>query len=218
MLNVIFDLDGTLVDTAPDLHRIANELLLARNHDRISLDQTKQLIGHGPKAFIDGLIKLRRMDDSYHEQVFQEFRVGYSTDFKLSHIYPGACEALDHLTSEGHDLGLCTNKPEKACVDLLRFVGLDDRFSVVVAASPALPPKPSPLPLLQAASAMSGQACVFVGDSKSDAEAASSAYIPFILFTEGYCNAAVPETLVVATFSDFHDLPSILSKLSHPAS
>ncbi len=114
------------------------------------------------------------------------FTGAYDDAVGLTLPYPGVPEALEGLRQAGHVLGLCTNKPVGAARAVLRHLGLDRHFAVVIGGGSLPVHKPDPAPLHATLAAMGGGDCLYVGDSEVDAETSARARVPFLLFTEGY--------------------------------
>jgi phosphoglycolate phosphatase len=213
---IVFDLDGTLVDSAPDIQGIANRLLLARGLDPIDLDTTRSFIGQGAPSFIAQLRHARDLPESEQPSLLEEFLAGYDHAVSLTHPYPGVRTALTRL-AETDRLGICTNKPLRPCLAVLRHLKLDGIFAAVLGGDSLPVRKPDPHPLLATFAQMGTGPRIYVGDSETDAETALRAAVPFVLFTRGYRKVPVAELPHAAAFDDFLDLPDIVNELRHQA-
>lgn len=210
--NIVFDLDGTLIDSAPDIRGIANALLEARSLDPIDLDTTRRFIGNGAAAFVAQLCAARGIAASEEDRVLAEFVARYDQAVDLTYPYPGVEEALDRLAA-GNVLGICTNKPLSPCEAVLDHLGLRRFFAVVLGGDSLDVRKPDPRPLLATFDKMPPGPRLFVGDSEIDAETAARAGVPFLLFSEGYRKTSVDDMPHAAVFDDFESLPVLVARV-----
>jgi len=211
---VIFDLDGTLVDSAPDLHRAANALMAQIGAPAFQLAEITSFIGNGVPVLVERVMAARNITAERHTELVAEFLAIYEADSTaLTRPYPGVEAALDRLARDGAALGICTNKPERPTRDILEALGLLDRFGAIVGGDSLSLRKPDPAPLLRAAEQLGAVNCVFVGDSEIDGETAARAEIPFVLFTEGYRKMPVRKIPHRATFSNFDALAEMIRQV-----
>jgi phosphoglycolate phosphatase len=210
--NIVFDLDGTLIDSAPDIRGIANGLLAERHLDPIDLDTTRRFIGRGAAVFIDQLRAERGIGEAEQATMLAEFVARYDTAVDLTHPYPGVEAALEKLASD-KTLGICTNKPHRPCLAVLRHLNLDGFFKAILGGDSLPVRKPDPLPLLATFGDMGPGPRIYVGDSEVDAETAARADVPFILFTLGYRKSPIADLPHAAVFDDFADLPAIVDRV-----
>ncbi|MGH7023569.1 MAG: phosphoglycolate phosphatase [Caulobacteraceae bacterium] len=188
---IVFDLDGTLVDTAPDILETTNALLADEGLPPLTLDKVRVLIGHGPRPLLargfeaagEALSEPRLADMAERFAALYRARIA-----ALSRPFPGAVAALDALAAAGARLAICTNKPTELSRALLAALGLEARFAAVVGPDLAGAAKPDPAHLIAAIAHAGGQIdrAVMVGDSVSDAAAARGADVPIILVDHGY--------------------------------
>lgn len=212
---VVFDLDGTLIDSAPDIHATANRLMDRHGFAPFTPAETRSFIGSGVAHFIACCLRARgkAQDEGLHTRLGDEFMAEYETSVTLTKVYHGVPEALSRLTSDGCVLGLCTNKPHGPARAVLQHLGLSAHFPVIVGGDSLPVRKPDPAPLLATIEAMGSRDVVYVGDSEIDAETAQRAGVPFALYTEGYRKTAVTEIVHASAFSDFNNLPGIVTRL-----
>lgn len=210
MARIVFDLDGTLIDSAPDIRAIANSVLSENGLDPISLAETVSFIGNGASVFVAKMRAARSVPDSEHNRMLTRFEHLYENILELTAPYPSVREALAHLTVAGHRLGLCTNKPMAATRAVLSYLSLTDPLDVIYGGDSLPQRKPDPAPLLAAFDELGDGPCIYVGDSEVDAETADRAGVPFLLFTEGYRRTPAEELPHLATFSHFKDLPKLV--------
>jgi phosphoglycolate phosphatase len=213
MARIVFDLDGTLVDSAPDIHAIANAVLADEGRAPITLGQAKSFIGNGAPVFVQRLREARGIPEAEHPRLLAAFVARYEGAVSLTAPYPGVAAALAALAACGHALGLCTNKPLGPARAVLAHFGLDRHLAAVVGGDSLPVTKPDPAPLDAAFAALGEGARLYVGDSEVDAETAHRAKVPFVLFTEGYRKSPVAEMPHVAAFADFAALPGVLDGL-----
>ena len=218
-VTVVFDLDGTLVDTAPDLVGTLNVLLAEEGIATLPLAEARGLIGQGARALIaKGFAAAGRpLDAARLDGLFEGFIVHYRAHLAdASRPFPGAEDTLDVLEAAGAILCVCTNKRTDLSVALLKALDLDGYFRSVVGADAAPAPKPDARHLLTAIAAAGGDPAraIMVGDSGSDAGAAKAAGTPLVLVTFGYTETPV-ETLGADVLIDsFSALPDACLKLA----
>lgn len=211
MARIVFDLDGTLIDSAPDIHGIANALLAAEGLAPITLEQTREFIGNGASVFVQRMCAARGIPDSAHDRMLADFIAAYEDAVHLTVPYPGVPEALEALRAQGHALGVCTNKPIGPTRAVLAHLGLD-RFFATVWGGDSLPVhKPDPAPLRAALDALAPGPAIYVGDSEVDAETARRAQIRFLLFTEGYRKSPIATIPHAEAFDSFDRLPDLVA-------
>lgn len=203
MARIVFDLDGTLIDSAPDIGGVANKTLVARGLEPISLAQTRDFVGNGASVFIDKMRAARGIDQSEHAAILAEFMVHYETAVDLTKPYPGAVGALKALRANGHRLGICTNKPFAPTMAVVRHLDLEGYFDVIIGGDSLDVRKPDPAPLAKAFEGLAEGTRLYVGDSDVDAATAQALGVPFFLFTEGYRKVPVAELPHDCAFSDF---------------
>jgi phosphoglycolate phosphatase len=210
MARVVFDLDGTLIDSAPDIRVVTNGLLAEEGAAPVSLAETRSFIGHGAPTFVARMRAARGLPDADHARLLAEFVRRYDSAVGLTAPYPGAVAALDALAAEGCAIGLCTNKPYRPAIAVLDHLGLTARFGSIIGGDSLPERKPDPAPLRAALEALGSGPAVYVGDSEVDADCARRAGVPFLLFTEGYRSAPVESLPHLAAFSDFEALPGLV--------
>ena len=215
MTAVIFDLDGTLIDSAPDIHAASNRVLAEAGFAPLTLAQVRSFIGKGVPHLVARLLQAsgEAPDGPQHAAMVARFTARYESAVGLTRPYPGVVAALDALAAGGLELGLCTNKPVAPARAVLRHLGLDHHFKVLIGGDSLPQRKPDPAPLLATLAALGGGVAVYVGDSEVDAATAAAARLPFALFTEGYRKTPVADLPHAAAFADFATLPGIIADL-----
>ncbi|WOI55606.1 phosphoglycolate phosphatase [Palleronia sp. LCG004] len=209
MGTIIFDLDGTLIDSAPDIHATLNRALGPLGVPELSLERVRGFIGRGAPVLVRRACDALDVPPDARDEVLERFLARYENAVELTQPYDQAFEALDAVRARGHRLGLCTNKPIAATQYVLEHFDLARRLDAVIGGDSLAVKKPDPAPLRMAMSALGAEHCLYVGDSETDCETAENAGMPFALFTRGYRKTA-PEGLPNrAAFDDWSDFPAI---------
>ncbi len=204
---VIFDLDGTLIDSVPDIHAAAVKMLEGLDRPAISLTQAARFVGNGVGKFVERCIDATGQGDSaVLARAHADFREHYHADpSSLTRPYPGAVTVLDGLRAAGIPMGICTNKPYAPTVAILETLQLSAYFGAVVGGDTiVLKPDPAPLHLCLERMGLDVQGAVFVGDSETDEQTAINTGIPFAFFTGGYRKKPAEEFKAAYRF-DHHD-------------
>ncbi len=217
---VVFDLDGTLIDSAPDLHAALNKILGERGRRELELLEATLMIGDGARNLVLRAFTATGeppVDDDELTALTERFLEIYeygATAFTVP--YPGVEETLQVMLDRGAALGVCTNKPHRATVKILEELGMDRYFAKVVGGD-SIPGvrKPDPRTLHETISGLGGEAAdaVMVGDNANDVGAARNAGVPVILIEGGYTGTPASELgadMVVARFSDLPDAMALL--------
>jgi phosphoglycolate phosphatase len=217
---VIFDLDGTLVDSAPDLAGSLDQLMGEMNLEPFGLSGTRELIGHGIPALVRSALAARRGSpaDTEFGAAVERFMQIYTGRLALeTRPYPGAAQALAALDQAGWRLVVCTNKLEGAARRILEDLGLLPVFALVAGPDTFGVAKPDPNHLLCMLPDLPRVAhpAVVVGDSAVDVAAARAAGLPVIAVAWGYAHgpaAALQGDAVAETFSQ---VPRLVQELCH---
>ena len=213
MARIVFDLDGTLIDSAPDILGVANGVLASLGAGEITLAQTHSFIGNGVDVFVSKMRATFGLPDALHAAMLAEFKQGYLSAVDLTQPYDGVVTVLDSLRASGHTLGICTNKPLSPCHVILDHLDLSRLFDTVIGGDSLTVAKPDPAPLHAALDAMGSGDAIYIGDSEVDAQTAQRAQVPFALFTRGYRKGPVADMPHDAAFDDFAALPGIVDQL-----
>ncbi|CAM3202075.1 phosphoglycolate phosphatase [Paracoccus aminovorans] len=213
---VVFDLDGTLIDSAPDIHASVNAVLRLRGVRPLTLDQVRGFIGGGVDLLWRRVIGATALPVEAHRDLVASFMTRYHEATGLTRLYPNAVEALGILADRGYPLGLCTNKPMAPTRAVLEHFGIAGLFGVVIGGDSLPQRKPDPAPLRAAFLALGADPetprGLYVGDSEFDEECARNAGIPFLLYTRGYRKLPVDRMLHRASFDDFARLPLLVEE------
>jgi phosphoglycolate phosphatase len=217
---VLFDLDGTLIDSAPDLHVAANNLLNEENRHAITLEQTISMIGDGVPKIVErafaatGHTMKEGALDGFVKR-YLEFYEPHAAD--LTSPFPGGVECLKRLRHKGYELAVCTNKPFIATQKILGRLGLADSFSAVIGGD-SLPgiKKPDPRHLLAALDVMkiSPKNAIMIGDHANDVNAARAAEMPVIICRFGYTNGPAENLEGDLVIDHFDELPDAFFRLN----
>ena len=215
---LIFDLDGTLVETAEDLAGAMNHVLRAEGLPELPTHAVRPLIGSGAKALIArGFAAAgQELTDAEAERLKLAFLEHYAANIaRHSHFFHGALDALDDLSSIGATLSICTNKPQRLTDLLLDALGERTRFAAIIGADSVPNRKPDPGHVLTTLLQAGGEPerALFLGDSETDERAARNAGLPFILYPHGYRSANLETLAPDAVFTSYSDLPELVLQL-----
>lgn len=215
MTAVIFDLDGTLIDSAPDIIANTNVVLGQSGLAELPPAQIKGFIGKGVAHLIAQVLLAsgQAADGPMYQPLLDRFNTRYKKAFDLTTIYPGVVPALEGLTGRGCALGICTNKPIAPTHAVLQHLDLARHFQVVYGGDSLAVRKPDPAPLHAVVAGLGRARAIYVGDSEVDAETAARAGLPFLLYTEGYRKTPVHDLPHDAAFNDFAQLPGLIAAL-----
>lgn len=219
---LVLDLDGTLVDTAPDLHATLNAVLAGQNLQPVAPEQVRAMTGAGARALLErGLAASGANADAARIDVlFEQFIAHYSTHIAdHSRPFPGAIESLQRFTDAGWRLSVCTNKLEGLARLLLDELELTPHFTAICGGDTFAFRKPHPGHIIETIQMSGGDAslAVMVGDSAADINAAKAAAIPCIGMTFGYTDIPVAELgpdIVLDHFDGLYDAAERLLQAS----
>ncbi len=209
----MLDLDGTLVDTVPDLAAALNRLLAAHDLAPFNLAETAAMVGDGVAKLVERAFTAR--GGAFDAAAVAAFSADYSKHVAVeSKLFPGVRETLDGLAGEGWRLAVCTNKPEVATRLLLTATGLAPLFCAVGGGDSFPARKPDPAHLLATLRAAGGEpgTAVMAGDHRNDVLAARGAGVPCVFAAWGYGTPAMAEG-AVAVARDFPELGTIVRGL-----
>jgi len=215
MTPIIFDLDGTLLNSAPDIQATVNRLMGEIGQEPLDLATVISFIGNGIGVLCARVAEHHGLPAADVPDLTARLLAHYNAEpATLTHAYPGVFEALSELRTRGHPMAVCTNKPEAPARKVLATFGLDTLFETVVGGDTCATRKPDAGPLRETMARLGHTDCIYVGDSEVDAETAKAAGVPFVFFTHGYCHVP-PATLTIhATLTDWADLPGIVAELT----
>ncbi|TWI38170.1 phosphoglycolate phosphatase [Paracoccus sulfuroxidans] len=214
---VVFDLDGTLIDSAPDIHAAVNAVLRENRIAPLTLDQVRSFVGGGVEMLWHKIIRATGIEPSRQQSLIASFMTRYHDATGLTRLYPGVLEALGMLADRGYPLGICTNKPLGPTRAVLDHFGLTGLFGTVVGGDSLPQKKPDPAPLRAAFVALGADPTqpqgIYVGDSEFDALCAANLPVPFLIYAHGYRRTPLAELPHAAQFSHFNELPLLVEGL-----
>jgi phosphoglycolate phosphatase len=189
---VMFDLDGTLIDSVPDLAAATDEMLLQLGRAPAGMDKVRNWVGNGAPV----LVRRALADNFDHQAISAEqeaealaiFMQAYGKGHELTVLYPGALDTLASLQTLGIKLALITNKPEGFLPELLADTQMADFFDWIVGGDTFPQKKPDPTGLLwvMQQAGVTAEQCLFIGDSRNDVHAAQAAHVACVAVTYGY--------------------------------
>lgn len=218
---IAFDLDGCLVDTAPDLVGTLNMVLEEEGLPALPFDQVRLMVGRGARALIERGFAAAGEPLSHERAatLFERFIAVYLGRIAHESLpFPDVMEALDQLAAAGAILTVCTNKPTHLSIALLEALGMADRFSAIVGLDIAPAAKHDARHLIFAVEKAGGDLTrtVMIGDSENDVWAARAAGVPSIFCTFGYCEHSVEVLKPDAVIDRYAGLPATCAMLLRP--
>src|SRR5215475_3892994 len=215
---IVFDLDGTLIDTAPDLVQTLNVIFAREGLAPLTFEAGRNFVGGGAKAMIIRALEAERrvFPPARIERMFEEFIAHYRDHVaERSRSFPGLADALDALAARNCSLAVCTNKLEHLSVLLLDRFGLADRFVAICGRDTFGVQKPDPEILRRTVAAAGGtmDKAIMVGDSITDIHTARAARIPVIAVEFGYSERPVTEFAPDRTIGHFVQLPASIAAI-----
>ena len=212
---LLFDLDGTLVDSVPDLQSALNVTLRHVGRRELTSDEVRGMIGDGARALVAHALAATGSPanpDLAHRRFLEIYQAAPA---KLSRLYPGVAETLPVLQASGAHFAICTNKPQVATVAILERFGIAGYFDAVLGGDAVTFQKPDPRHLLLALDQLGAAPndAVMIGDNENDYAAARAAGLPVILMRYGYLRVAPDSLSPDAWLDDFAHLPQTLSNL-----
>jgi len=215
---LVFDLDGTLAETAPDIMATLNILLTREGLPALPTAKARELVGAGAKALIERGFKASGMPllPAKLEQLFAEFLPIYLDRIaEESHLFDGVEAALDRLAMKGFTLAICTNKPERHSLALVEALGVKNRFRAIVGRETFPFFKPDPRVLAETIRACGGtkERAIMVGDSITDLETARNLGVPTIGVSFGYTNVPMAELAPDRLIHHFNALDEAVDSL-----
>ena len=222
IFTILFDLDGTLVDTAPDLMRAHNHVMSKFGYPTKSTEEIRNLVGQGAGAMLGrsiwGQAKKefgKVQDEKIKKQMVKEFVKYYGKNIvNESKLIDGVKDFLIWSKEKKISMGVCTNKQEHLAIDLLKKIGIYDFFEYVAGHNTFDYCKPDPRHLTSVIEILDGdlKRTLMIGDSETDANAAKAAGIPVILLEDGYTEKNTTEIYHNHLIKDFIGIEKIVTK------
>jgi len=217
MHTLIMDLDGTLIDSIPDVCASLNRALESEGLPPLAPAQVRKMVGHGARAMIEHAIRESGAENDVDVDSLRDlFLTEYSArPVDSTVVYPGVIDVLDKFKANGDLLGICTNKPEKTAFPVLHALGLYDYFPAIICGDTLPYSKPDSRHVHTVIDQLGGDAAtaVFVGDSETDVAAARNAGLPVVLVSYGYTLSPPADLGADVLIDRFSDLPGILNTL-----
>jgi phosphoglycolate phosphatase len=213
---LVFDLDGTLVDSVMDLRAALNEVLRERGHRALSPVEVKHMIGDGVPTLVARALAASGADPAEASMALPRFLEIYEANpTQLSRPYPGVPETLTTLRRRGYRTAVCTNKPQQATLAVMQGLDLLPLFDGIAGGDRFLVRKPHPGHLLQLIAELGARpgASAMIGDNENDAAAAHGAAVPLVLMRYGYARVDPVSLAADALLDQFCELPRALDRL-----
>ncbi len=215
---IVFDLDGTLVDTAPDLIDTLNLILARQGLPPVSYDDARPMIGAGARALLERGLSARghKAPDGLLDQLFEQYLVHYADHIAdRSRPFPGVETAMNNLAACGFRFAVCTNKLEWLSRKLLDKLELSDKFAAICGQDTFGVKKPDPEVLRRTIEAAQGsdRRTIMVGDSETDITLARNAGVPVIAVDFGYTDRPIASFKPDKVISHFDDLEAAIRRL-----
>ncbi|MCR9270129.1 MAG: HAD-IA family hydrolase [Hyphomonadaceae bacterium] len=217
---LVFDLDGTLVETAPDLHAALNHTLKAKKLGPVSLDSIRLMIGDGAKAMIrKGLTQHGvAVDETEIEQhLWPRFLEHYQANItRLSEPFEDSVASLDTFRAAGARMAVCTNKAQHLAAQVLSGLNLDRYFVSLVGGDTLGTKKPDGMHVLETVRRAGGspERAIMIGDAWTDEKAARNAGLPFIFVSFGYGTLSAEPYEFLKSISHWRDMPQAIAELA----
>tara|TARA_B110000444_G_C18789749_1_gene571860 strand:- start:441 stop:1103 length:663 start_codon:yes stop_codon:yes gene_type:complete len=212
---ILFDLDGTLVDTAPDLMAAHNHVMKKFGHNEKKMSEIKSLAGKGAWMMMQRSFKKEIQDENLKKEMTKEFINFYSKNIdKGSRPIKGIFDFLKWAKSKSISMAVCTNKQERLAIDLLKKLNMYDYFEYTAGSDTFEFNKPDPRHLTNVVEIIGGdlKKTIMVGDSEVDAMSAHNANLPFVLVKDGYTEKSEQEIKHNELISDFVDFERVVEK------
>jgi len=213
---LIFDLDGTLVDSAPDLTHALNYTLASAGMQTVELADVRRMVGMGARRLIEqGVARLgETRSEAEIEDLLGTFLDYYGRNLTVdTAFFPGTAETIEQLSAR-HKMGICTNKPEELARRLITDLGHEQRFPVILGGDSLPYKKPDARHILETRDRLERDApAIMIGDSMTDVSGARNAGIPVIAVSFGYTATPPKEFNADALVDHFSDIPAAIEQI-----
>ena len=211
---IVFDLDGTIADTAADIQHALNRVLQAAELGQFDVDTVKIMVGAGPKELVRRA--LSRLGVATETDTVSRLAAAFEDEYRqhgntLTTLFDDVENCLDQLTDYQIRMGVCSNKPNKLCRPLLSDLGILGYFSAVQGYGSGLPKKPDPQPLLATLKSLgaSPERALYIGDSETDVQTARAAGVPVAVVSHGYTVTPASELGADWVLTTLAELPGL---------
>lgn len=212
---LIFDLDGTLIDSLPDLSAALNRMLMGLGRRELATSEVRAMIGDGTRALVKralgatgGVVGLKQAHEAFSD--FYEAALTCHT-----RLYPGVRETLANMRKSGSRLGICTNKSQVMTMSVLKEFGIAEEFTAVIGGDVVPLRKPNPAHLLAVMEQLDAtrRDAIMIGDGENDYAAARALCIPVILMSYGYLHVPRESLSPNAWIERFVDIPQAVARI-----
>lgn len=215
---VLFDLDGTLIDSAPDIHAAVDELLVANGFGPLPFDRVKSMIGHGTRKLVERAFAAVgvALDEKALDAKYDQMMPIYNRHLiDLTTLLPGVPETLAALAERGVAMGVVTNKPQVPTNSVLAHFGIERYFGAVLGGDYGLPRKPEPDMLFGALRILGADvnSAAMVGDSESDIQSGRAAGVRTVAIAGGYTSVPAEKLGADIVIQLFGELPAALERI-----
>jgi phosphoglycolate phosphatase len=212
---LLFDLDGTLVDSVPDLRAALNELLRERGRPPLSPAEVRHMVGDGVPALVARALAASGADAADRTALPRFLELYEANAARLTRPYPGVPETLMELRRRGYGTAICTNKPQRATIAVVHGLGLAALFDGIAGGDRFSVRKPDPGHILRLIAELGGkpERAAMIGDNENDAAAAEGAVLPLLLMRYGYARRDPATIAADARLDRFAELPAALERL-----
>lgn len=212
---LIFDLDGTLIDSIADIALELSRLLQEEGLAPLTVADAQKMVGEGAKILVKRAFEKngKILSEEHLEKYFARYMEYYKNlEIKKTVLYQGVSETLFRLKNKGYKMAICTNKPQIPTDNVLQKLKIKDFFEVILTAESTPLIKPDPMPLLTAKRMLACEKAVMIGDSPPDVMAGKSAGMPVILMTYGYSKIPYHELGADVLLDDFNQLEAVIDE------
>ena len=213
---IVFDFDGTLVDSAPSMARAINEMACRRGAPPVDVAAVRRFVSLGGTAMLTAALGEQTDPVADLDELRTLLR---EQDADPNDLYPGVVDTLAALKQDRYRIGVCTNKSEDIAVQYAAGLGIAGHLDVIIGGAPGrrLKPDPQLAEMVLERLGTTARASIFVGDSEIDAETAAATGIPFVLVTFGYPHGAIETITADARIDHFSELPGVARTMCEPA-